>query len=660
MRRLLCAALALTLAAPALAGRMVIWKPSGVSAAQADAMAKYEAAVLGTAVSLGIDYDYLPQQAAIAGNTNQNTLRTLTVTFADGSTRSYDGQLFMGWAVGASGLKFTGFNPDTLTLGATWPSKPTAFLGLTNVSGGSIYNSTATCTTGVTPGTSLAFFSVPAYEPAQHMTGKPYVWKGATNPYYYRTANAITVTRSVPGVLKPRVVMGSSSVSYRDNGLSSCTDCDSVPRGATYASAEEDTAIIWTRQRTTTDAAVLVFAPLLYTTGGGPDVPAANIAQVFAIMDSASGGRLIGQRRGWKPLQSGIGVADAFTRSVSAPNGAEYYTHGLKCVSGGNCDSTYWKAGRDSLQSLGLPYTVWCNTDSIGQYPYEKVWWAQDQNATFAPAPRTQLGSGTGVSAGAASRYLVTDAFGGLRARVPITSDRYASGTACDGTDTTMSCLLSYARALLDSVPEFRGRMSAALFAPHSDYIPANYPNRNLPPEDSLCAAMLRSGFRVAVTDVLPLATNAGASWGLDGSGNAILPTGLTGGITKAYRAGVYRHRVEGVGTFSWASTRRYDEDALFQYSGHSGTMVGELLNGALLSDWYPTTLASRPYYYHAFKANLNVLVIRMGDLGFQRNTTDNPVRPGWYMVKHYVNTIRSINEFAGRTVWRIVPVDQL
>jgi hypothetical protein len=250
--------------------------------------------------------------------------------------------------------------------------------------------------------------------------------------------------------------------------------------------------------------------------------------------------------------------------------------------------------------------------------------------------------------------------FGGLRERSIITSGRYSSGTACDGSDTTVSCLLSYARAVLDSVPEFRGRMSAALLAPHYDYVPLGRGRDNMPNPDSLAAAMLRSGFRVAVTSVLPLATKASASWGLDGSSVNTLPTGLTGGITKAYRAGVYRRSVAGVGTLQWASTRHYDEDALVQHSGHNGTMVGELLNGALLNDWYPTTLASRPFYYHSFRSKLNVVVIRMGDLGFQRNTTDNPVRPGWYLVKHYVNAIRSINEFAGRTVWKIVPVDQL
>lgn len=671
MRRLLCAALALTLAVPAHAGRIVIWRALP-TAATTDGESKMLSAVVDVATSLGIDFDVLPQYAAIPGNTNQNVLRTLTVNFPDGTTRSYDGQVFLGWYAGAtSATMLTGFNPDTLTLaaagvtGSTWPAKTSAFFGVSNW-GSNIYKNIAACTTAVV-GTTAGGYTTVNQELAQHMVGKPYVWKGAPQPYYSRTF-PLVITRAAlgstltnPGVVRPRVSMGSSSQSYRTNGFSSCTDCDSMPRGATYASSENDTALIWTRQRTTTDPAVLVFCPHAYPSGGGPDVPGLSIAQVFAIMDSASGGIIIGQKRGWQPIKTGIGIGDAFSRSVSSPSGAELYTHGLKCVDGGNCDSTYWKAGLDSLNSLGVPYTVWVNVDSVASYPYEKVWWARSPNATFAPMNRSGLGSSNALPASAnATQSQPIDPFGGLRVRTLITTGRYNSGTACDGSDTTMSCLLAYARALLDSVPEFRGRMSAALLAPHYDYIPNGRGRGNMPDPDSLAAAMLRSGFRVAVTSVLPLATNSSASWGLDGSSNATLPTGLTGGVTKALRAGVWRQRVRGVGEFSWASTRHFDEDALFQYSGHTGSQVGELLNGALLNDWYPTTLASRPFYYHSFRSKLNVVVIRMGDLGFQRNTTDNPVRPGYYLIKHYVNAVRSINEFAGRTVWRIVPVDEL
>lgn len=680
MRRLLCALVALTIAAPADAARVVIWKAGGNGAAGPDGVEKMLSAVTDVATALGIDYDILPQSVAAV---RPDCLRTLTVTFPDSSTRTYGGQVFLHWRVSAPVTeRAAGFDPDAITKGAAWPAGPTAYFGMTNIPGGTIYSSNSACSTAVTPGTSLTFFANGGvFEAAQYMVGKPYVWKGSTNPYYWRTSSALTITRAAlgagltdPGVVRPRVSIASSSVSYRTNGLSSCTDCDSIPRGATFADSRADTAVIWTRERaytstTARDPAPLVFAPMLYPSNGGPDLPGTGIAQVFAIMDSAAGGTLIGQKPRWQPIKSAIGIAEAFTRSVSIGGGG-VDIHGLKCPSGGLCDSTYNKAGIDSLNSLNVPYTVFVNTDSLESYPYEKRWWAAGSNVEFSPEPRTILGTTVAVNAGNASRFLNIDPFGAKRVRVPISGDRYANGGACNGTDTTTSCLLSYARARLDSVPEFRGRMSNAILAPQYDYISSNFTRANLPGADSnsVEAAMWRAGYRVAITSILALNSNPSASWALDGNGNPVLPTDAGNTGVKAMRAGDYTHDIRSgpngsgavLGKFKWVSARLFDEDALFQYAGHSHTAVGEAMNGVLLNDWYPTQLAVRPYYYHAFKSRMSVHLFRMGDLGFQRNATDNPVRPGWYAIKHYVNTIRSINEFAGRTVWQIVQVDDL
>lgn len=682
MRSLVICLLALLFASPASAVRIVVWRAAGTSNANQEGVSKYEGAVREVLNDLGVDFDMLPQDVARtcptcpaanrwSGTGSTAPLKNGVVTFADGTTRTYGGQIFLGWRSDAiaNSLAMPRFNPDTVTLAANWPAIPSAFLGISSVLSGSMYNSTATCTTGVRATTSISPMTLLPFETSEYLVGSPLVWKNGNISYYRRDAGALTLDfAGTPGVLRSRVAIASAAPAYRTNGLSSCTDCDSIPRAANQWSAPADTSIIWTRQRDVNDKSWLIFAPGIYVGNGGPDLPSMSISKVIALMDSATGGKVIGQVPGWEPKKIAFGIERAFTRSVSSD--AAQASHGIQCAAPNNlCDSVFTKAGIDSLASLSppVPFTVWCATDSIEAYLYEKNWWTRLPNFKVAPQPAALMGTTIAVNAGNASSTFHVDPFGHYRNRAPISAGRYDNATPCDGIDTTTSCLLTYARSRLDSIPGFGGRQSKALLARYYDYIPNNFSRDNMPVNDPVAmeSAMLRAGYTHAVLNVMTVETNASMSWGLSGAGGNVTPNALDPGAPYALTAQSYMRRMRTsngttIGDFKWLTTRPHDEANVTDQSGHGHAMVYELENGFLLSNWYQTPNSALPYYYHTFRTRLNVVVIRAGDLGYRTNATSNPVMPGWWLVKHVVNDVRSVNAMCNREVYRIVSVDEL
>jgi hypothetical protein len=679
MRRLLAAALALCLAVPASAGRIRVIIPQGTEGSTpSESGAKMQAYVRVVLDRLGVEYDFLPQRLVAesmpsgvqlpASRLNQAAIRDSVYTQEDGNSRTYIGQIILGWRVGqGTPARMSGFKPDTLTRSATWPQIPTIFFGPGRVEGGSQFNSTATCTTGVRAGTSLTFPPTNAFQVSQYLVGSGLVWKGnGTMPYYDRAA-PLTVDQTAPGITKVRLAIGSASPSYRTNGVSSCTDCDSMAREDTYATA--DTAIIWTRERSLNDRAPLIFAPGLYMYQSPTvDVPCMSIAMAIAIMDSASGGRIIGQKRGWTPLKMGILIENAFVHTDASNRSRSYY-HGLECWSG-NCDSTYLKAGIDSLKNLDVPVTIGVNVDSIASYPNEQAWWGGIPRAKFFPQNFTALEASLGVVNDTAGRAHPIDPFGMLRSRTLVSGARYESGAPCDPGDTTSSCLLTYARNILNSFAAFNGRMSAAMAGQDYNYIPSNFNRRTMPGADSnsVEAAMLRAGFRVGVINPMELPSSATAQFGISVSG-VVKESDYSNppfSLSPSYRTRfIGREADKPLGNFKWVLGRPIDatfSSSTDQIAGHP--FPEEFVNGLFSDNWYPTSTTSpngiSAYYAHWFRQRLNVVWIRPADLGTRQAPTSNVIQPGWWYVKHVVNQVRALNAMAGRKIVDIVDVGEL
>jgi hypothetical protein len=668
MRRLLCALVALCLALPAQAGRLLVIKQNTPATSEGLSVISKELAIRKAVLdALGVDYDVVPQSVVAARingpatNLNQAAIRTGLVSFNDVGTvqRQYAGVVHMGFTVAGAGgnTRVTGYNPDTLTLArssggvsVTWPSVPQLFLGIGNVPSAGIYTSVAACSTGVTSG-GLSSFQDNAQRLSLHMVGQPEVWNENGGHIYYREdlTRGLTILAGTPGITKARVVIRSNSSAFRENGRTSCTDCDSIGRPATYfESPAADTALIWTRQRDINDlSGMQIFMLPSYANNGPSETDVFTFAMSIAIMDSATGGQIIGQKPGWEPLKVGFVVSGAFTRSKSDASSSSCWScHGTQ-----PSDTALVKAGIDSLAALKIPVVVTVNVDSIATYPYEKSWWTRLKLARFSPESRVYIDSlNANQGQTNASRYNAPDVFGAYRSRQLITPTRFDYCTACGNGDTTLSCQLAFMRGRLDSVPEFRGRMSSTIFAPFFDYVPRNFQRSNMPQADSFAVALLRSGYDTAINGTMFMGSTPSASWGTQ-SGSPF-SAGPSTNAPNTWYPNPRLQTVKGVngqtiGQLRWLNMRHIDEDpGGLHYAFHATS--NEFATGMFMSPWY---ISDTPYWNHVMRSRLSVYLIKPGDLGWLKNATSNPTRTGYLDIKWLVNQIRAVNKFANRTV---------
>lgn len=696
MKRLATALVALALLAPpATAGRIRMIVPHTIDAPATDPQMwdnYINAMRYALERKLGCYVDVYRQDAIRSGTMKpaarlqQKGLRDSLFTDDLGRQQVYVGQILMGWwaGQGEGNWRIPGYFPDTLTLHHSWPQIPTMFAGPSRTTGGSLVNSTATCSTSAR-GLALNVSSNVTFQRSSWLVGTDLVWKGGP-AHYRRDAGALRLDFSAPGITRVLVATASSNASYGANGPRDCDDCDGFPAGVRKDSqTEADTAIIWVRERSTAEKAPLVFAPLIYPIQGF-EFPYTDFALAVAEMHRASGGRIIGQRPDWEPIKIGVGINNALVHSTADGSGDDTYTKGIQPG-----DSTYVLAHRDSLIKLGLPLTVFVNADpdTLNAYPNERGWWAAIPGAKFSPSPRRGLGNATGALFGAsanASGTLPVDIFGHLRARVPITIDRLNSGTPCDGTDTTMSCLIAYSRDILNSYPEFTGRLSRALYPHMSDYVPANMTARDLTGSGtaSIEGAMLRARFNTGVISATPFGTNPSANWGI-GAGFTVTLGATGGGIRTPRGVGETTVDVWGtgaglvtpggqtvynvsntnkIGRFRWVVTRTSDlsiNASSTEEGGHP--LPDEFFAGLFTDNWYPTQVADSwnrsNYYYHTFRTNLSAIVVQVGDLG-STAAAGRIQTPGWWYIKHVANRARAINRQAGMDVFRFVYIDEL
>ena len=691
MRRILVGALALALyAQPAFAVRGLLVTPQGIPTTQAvNAWTHAHGVIIGVLDKLGCDYDVVPQNVLAqtttgpAENLNQNCMRTGLVRYGVGTgsfTRQYGyiiHEAFVnGAAVSGANLadRTAGYNPDSLTLiKATtgWPTIPNLFIGNYSTSGGSLFSSSAACSTGVT-GTLTAFAAnVQTYSirDVEHNL----TWRSVSHAYTNAGANGLTILAGTPGITRARLIIGAScsgrALDAADGGmLGSCPDPDSMSAPAsTYATPLADTAIMWTRETGFAGKAPLIWGLPLYMSNGGQQTPAIEWAMMIAIADSFTNRKIIGVKPGWSPFKIGFAISGAFTHSQPAngvSNSWDAHGYQLSTVN----DSTQMKQGIVLFDALNVPVLVSVNIDSVGDFVNEKSWWAGLHLATFTPESRIGT-AGTGATPNYSahsfntSRFASPDVFGYRRARSLISDDRYNYGTPCDTAlygvtngrgvgDTCLSCILEYTRLRLDSIPEFRGRGSHTMLAPWGDYMPSNFNRGAMTNPDTLVAAFLRAGYTSALQHIMSIESNPGAAWGRGASGD-VTPAATA---PWEFSSRVRVQRVRGFGDFHWNSFRFIDEDNSTLATVHD--ISNEFLTGVFTPLWYNADI---PYWYHSFKTPLNVFVLRAGDLGARSTaSTTNVSRVGYYMSKWIVNSVRSLNAFDGRTVGQFVSTDDL
>lgn len=681
MKRVIAAALAaLVLASsPAEAGRLLIIRNAIQESGATDtAYGNYLNSVTAACDALGIEYDVVAQQAVSAhfnsNHLNQSAIRTGKVYTANAPSSpwvQYDAIVHMGFsstttgsAVNSSRNRIGGYNPDTLTTHAGWPSVPSIFLGTVRMFAGSLYSNTASCTTGVSgslgagfANNSAAALYAPGYdETFRHGSFGDGVSKSGV---FYRGTGAgqmiVRVNAShVSRRFKTRLALGMSGRGNVYNDTLS-TWADSLgPRG-TQATA--DTAVVWTIERdrnftvyrdrkfqTVPDTGMLIFAPAAYNANGGSAYATSIIAMTLAIADSVTGGKLIGSRSSWSPKKVAVVVSRAFTRARNTGLSSEYVAHGLASLS----DSTYLKQGIDSLGSLRVPVTVMVDPDSVLDKPYEKAWWNRLPIVRYGYEPVTNIHASTPGPLVLASATKSPDPFGYVRSRV-LADSASLYNDSCSPTDTTMFCLLKRARQRLVAIPEFSGKVGRFVMAPYSDYFPSNFTRAIPVREDSLALVLQKAGFSAAGIDPmrhfgLRTTTNsAGGPFQISSISGA--PNGWGSNQRSVYPVG------SGSEKFNWLAYRGIDEDnAAHSYNVHDMSL--EFIAGFWQQPWF----TDFPAWNHEFRTNFSLIVIRPGDLATVTNAARPQIaRPGYYKAKWAVNQLKLINKFAGRPVINFV-----
>lgn len=563
----------------------------------------------------------------------------------------------------------TGYNPDSLTIAGGWANIPhifgTPFRWFNSDNYRSVASGAGACSTGLKTGQSFSFTEFVGTGLSARLVGTGLTWDapGSGHLYYRFDAGAFVLDRTDPMILRARVIVGRNAVSFNTNGTTSSAYPDSMVNPTSQSSSEADTAQLYTRERRYTtghDPAPLIYMPFGYSNGATITNDIAEKCMAIAIADSARGGTIIGQRVGWQPLKLAVLLSGAFTHYNSATNPNYWESHGAVVAR----DSAAIKAGVDSLVSLGLPIAVGVNIDSVETYANEKAWWFGSSGTgragwTYTPESYTLAKSNcaTGNINAYTSNTLAADPYGLCRSRQLITADRMANGTACDGVDTTLSCIVQYMR---DRLSRYGLPMSNTAVATYGNYIPENFKRNNLPPQDSLIMALWRSGYTGAVQGTMNFEANSSQSMGVDGAGGYWYPQGSfafgnpygysyvqrsytlyapnSAGQTSGPRSG----STMVLGRFRWLSTREIDESrALGAATFHP--MANEWVNSWGGGPWYYPVLRYN-FYYHGFITRTSVITLKPADLGYTSSASSNMTRTGYHWLRRYSNRIKAIN----------------
>lgn len=656
MKKLIAAVAAvLCLATPAMSARVALIKTYGASTASEQAVALDVANWRAALDLMGCDYDVVTQSAITGGNAYSATPAMKTGVIRRGGPGSgsdtYGLFIHQNYCRNTSGIRISNYNPDSLTLAAGWADIPHIFAGPLRIYGGSVIQSAATCSTGVTA--SLNLLTSNTRGVSARLVGTPYSWDAIVGGnFYHRNDFPIVLNRNDPMIQRSRVIVGGNAVGFNDNGATSASNPDSMSNPATqWSSPLADTSVLWTRERrytTGVDRAPLIFLIGTYAGNGTVGTDIAEKCMAIAIADSASGGTLIGQKRGWKPKDLAVVLEGAFSRTDGAGSSDAYDIVGTVPR-----DSAFVKAGIDSLKALNVPVMVAVNIDSVEVYPNEKSWWFGWKNTRYSPTSRTRTDgldtTATLDGSTRAGRTAAVDPFGMWRNRQLSTTARSISGAVCNGTDTTVSCLVQYMR---DRLAAYTSNLSRTLLASHFDYISRSYNRATAPSQESLAVALMRSGYDGAIQGVSAIDV-AGISWAINQPGTVFAPSAWSPSCySPRERSIVVRDPAAATGPssgatltfgrFRWLTTRELDEGANTGVAT-SHWFANEIWNGFTSMGWY-YPLVNYNHYVHSFQTTCSVILIRANDLGYSANTSSNQSRRGYTFLRRNVYKVRAIN----------------
>lgn len=590
------------------------------------------ATVRGTLDVLGADYDLVYQSL---NATKTHWLRTGQIVYGAGTpsayVKSYDAVLHVIFSMASTAA----YRPDSLWMMMSRASDtslttvryntvPQIFVSTNgNLSGPvSAQDSSAFNTTDMTNQTPLG----------------QVVWSPG-NPFPYRAGVSKTTVLASDAASKSgnyRVLLRSGTGAGRWSFAATSTPRvwpDSLGRndGPTFNS---DTAVVYAKTLSTIPSAKpIIFVNHADFQGTHTDMAALLVALAYA--DSSTGGAVLAGAKNM-PVKVGIQIRGGFSRGRQL---------GIPTSTGGMTieDSTTFKASIDSLASLNVPMVLGVNVDSLDTYTnYDKRWWANAPMVKYGVYQRAGIDTtvwGTGGN-GRASFDNPRDIFGMWRNRAAFGDSTVHSVQTAD---TSIAQLVRGAFSKLASTFG-SGKVDRILMAPGDDWCPKN-------------------GLSLGVDSVVYGLSKGGAK------GVVVNPARERIGV---YTAGQGFHQRPGNdplvynrsrAPFKFLATPSYLDSGSVRFdNGDQGRYPTLVQTERMWRDMMTThsfgiynTLGNVQGMSWSTDSTRNVrariLTIHASDLqsGTRGDASTIPLRPGYWVIKNFVNQIKTINSFSYR-----------
>jgi len=646
VRRILAALTALCLLVMPAAGRVLVMIPNDQNVDNNDGSGELRhtqalrAAVLAMLNATGVDYDIYGSKAPAGGRLGMITdfCRRGVVTYnccgADSFQRSYEAVIHV-WnhAVNQHG---NGYRPDSLFSSIKRPLVPQLFI----VNSYSAWANACVCSLVVTG-------SSAGYNANTNYIGWSQRYRENSDLRYrsgFTDGLKLTSTVHIGDVYR-MIVSGASNTGHAQTNRPTvplpCIDCDSL-----LNPVQDDSGVVviqYNAYPCTGCPVPNVYKPLIIASGSHNADDQIDVGTIFmglAALDSTCGGTIIK-----KPLQFSINIRGGFRRNTQSVRG------GIAPE-----DSVALKASIDSIATLGVPFTVGVNLDSVGTYASEKFWWQRAPTAHFAPESwsgvndSAHVSSGTG--GGGANYGSSIDIWGRFRSRVAVGS--------MDNTDSSLANMIRISLARTDSI--FTGKLDRAGLAASFDWAPRNI---GAVGQDSLWYAIWKGGLTNVVFETqnaksMPLrALSQGymnqqtrMKSSIGGEPIRILGTPMAPDSgSAAFDSG---HTTD---AFANSPVNSWCKNTESLWSGLVGLrMISVSVGNGHSSDTGPGSLNYKDNGVTDNTSSFSrasVFTIHAGDLGSgtRADAATRPTHPGWWAIKSLVNQAKIANLIANRKV---------
>lgn len=605
--------------------------------------------------SFGMDYEMVPADGISTPNA-----ATGQWTQSNGTVVTADYLIVLDFSVNSTDFptintaSSSTFYPNWLTRQTRyWPTIPTLMVGTWRIPASGIWTSVDSCSTMVTGALNPYSSTIASgWHRSVYATGRSAAWK-SYNGLHPLALAATTADKRV----EPLVQSHMSGATW--GTINTCTDCDSMGR------ALADSSLMWqlTKKRTdgsgdTTGVPVTYVWPTANSGGGGSDFSSALLAMGVAKLHSNvkaadASNRVLLERPLSQPLKWSVLISGAGRHNAGIPGATTDVAGGMN-----RADSSVAYRSCDSLGTLDVPmdFTFPVDPDTNAAYPNELAnITSRIRDVKFLPViSRGWSGSNVGAS-GATTFATPIDTWGRSR-QVAIGYP----GLDCT-TDTTLYCRLAALMARGRTV--FGSRLCYAVRAPGWDILASQYSRGRLPNQDSLNTVLAANNIRTVVLNPGMAEGTPGATYYVTSSSGAALGLGTAPNLVAPFkhsqRMPAYDPvtRVRRADVF-YAATRSeaFGEAQTLNLAGTGHSYVDEFIWGSLGrgSVWFPLDY---PFYLHDFRTPLQIFELPFGLLHGQSQAER---RFAWWQVKWAVNQTKTVNYFAGESVWRIVHVDEL